>query len=104
TVTQTAGAYNSGHVATASCVTASLANGNFTPDGSTQATDYSLPTSASGAGSITPKAVTASLIGNPTKTYDGNTSAALSPANFSLSGLVGTESFTVTQTAGAYNS
>src|SRR5690606_35817076 len=53
---------------------------------------------------ITPKALTASIIGDPTKTYDGDTSATLASGNFSLSGLVDGESFTVTQTVGTYNS
>src|SRR5205807_3787886 len=53
---------------------------------------------------ITPKTVTASIVGNPTKPYDGNTSATLTSANFSLSGVMTGESFTVTQTVGTYNS
>src|SRR5205814_4733244 len=53
---------------------------------------------------VNPKSLTASIIGNPTKTYDGTTSATLAPANFSLTGLVGSDNFTVTQTAGIYNS
>ena len=54
TVTQTVGTYNSAHVASASSVTTSLSAGDFTVVGSTRASDYSLPTSASGAGQITP--------------------------------------------------
>ena len=53
---------------------------------------------------VTAAPLTASIIGDPTKTYDGTTSATLTQANFSLSGLVETESFTVTQTVGTYNS
>ena len=53
---------------------------------------------------MTAAPLTASIIGDPTKTYDGMTSATLTQANFSLSGLVGTQSFTVTQTVGTYNS
>jgi hypothetical protein len=53
---------------------------------------------------VTAVPLTASIIGDPTKTYDGTTSATLTQANFSLSGLVGTQSFTVTQTVGTYNS
>ena len=102
-VTQTAGLYNSKDV-TASTVTATLTAGNFTSLGSTVNADYTLPTTASGAGRITAKTLSASIVGTPTKTYDGNTSATLKPSNFSLSGLVGSESFTVTQTAGLYNS
>src|SRR5204863_383265 len=48
--------------------------------------------------------LTAAIIGNPTKPYNGNTNATLTSANFSLNGLVGTESFTVTQTSGSYDS
>ena len=44
------------------------------------------------------------IIGDPTKQYDGNTTATLTSANFQLSGLVGTDNFTVTQTSGTYNS
>ncbi len=71
--------------------------------GNNAAGDYTL-TGATGTVAITPQTVTASIIGNPTKTYDGTTNATLTPANFRLSGLIGTESFTVTQTAGTYNS
>ena len=53
---------------------------------------------------VTKATLTASIVNNPTKTYDGTTSATLTSSNFSLSGLVGTDSFTVTQTVGTYNS
>ena len=53
---------------------------------------------------ITPAPLTASIIGTPTKPYDSTTTATLTPANFSLTGLASGESFTVTQTAGTYNS
>ena len=43
-------------------------------------------------------------MGAPTKVYNANTNAVLGPANFSLTGFVGAESATVTQTAGVYNS
>jgi hypothetical protein len=104
TMTQTVGTYNSKDVATAATVTASLSAGNFTPGGSTDPNNYVLPTSASGPGHITALTVTASIVGNPTKPYDGNTGATLTSANFSLSGLVSGESFTVTLTVGTYNS
>ena len=53
---------------------------------------------------MTPKTLTASIIGTPTKTYDGTTTAALTSANYQLTGLVNGDSFTVTQLAGTYNS
>ena len=43
------------------------------------------------------------IIGSPTKQYNGTNAAVLTPANFSLTGLIGTDTFTVTQTAGIYN-
>jgi len=96
--------YNNKDVATASMVTASLTAGNFTPAAGVLAGNYTLPTTASGAGHITALTVTGSIIGDPTKPYDGNTNATLTAANFSLSGLIGSEAFTVTKTTGTYNS
>ena len=92
------GTYNSKDVATATTATfgglalTGTGNGDYTLTASTQ------------AATITPRTVTASIIGDPTKTYDGTTSATLSPSNFSLTGVINGESFTVTQTAGTYNS
>jgi hypothetical protein len=65
--------------------------------------DYSVTTETA-TGTITPATLTASITNDPTKSYDGTTTATLAPNNFSISGLVGGESFTVTQTAGMYNS
>jgi hypothetical protein len=104
TVTLTVGTYNSPNVATATTVTASLAATNFTPLNGTLATNYTLPTTASGAGQIIPVTLTASIVGNPTRPYNGTAAAALTSTNFSLSGLVSPDSFTVTQTVGTYNS
>ena len=92
------GTYNSKDVATATTVTfgglalTGTGNGDYTLTASTQ------------AATITPRTVTASIIGDPSKTYNGSTSATLSPSNFSLTGVISGESFTVTQTAGTYNS
>src|SRR2546427_4943865 len=55
-------------------------------------------------GTINAATLTASIIGEPTKPYNGNTIATLTSANFSISGLVGSESFTVTKNTGTYNS
>ena len=53
---------------------------------------------------VNPATLTAAIVGNPARTYDGTTDASLNSANFILSGLVGGDGFTVTQTAGTYNS
>jgi hypothetical protein len=47
--------------------------------------------------------LTASIIGDPTKVYDGNINATLTSANFSISNLVAGQSFIVTKTSGSYN-
>ena len=104
TVTQTSGTYNSKDVATAVTVMANLAAGDFTPEAGTLASNYVLPNTASGPGHITPVMLTASIVGNPTRPYNGNRTATLTSANFSLSGLIGIENFTVMQTSGTYNS
>jgi hypothetical protein len=81
-----------------------LESQNFTATGSTLTSDYTLPTTAAGAGQITPVTLTASIIGTPIKTYDGTAGATLTSSNYQLSGLIGSDNFTVGQTAGTYNS
>ena len=63
----------------------------------------SLPSVATGTASITAKALSATLTG-VSKVYDGGTAAVLNGANYQLTGLVGGESASVSQTAGLYNS
>ncbi|MFC3653093.1 YDG domain-containing protein [Dyella humi] len=70
TVTQTAGTYNSPNVANATTVTATLGGGDFTANGGTNLSNYTLPTSASGAASITP-ALLLVTANNASKTYNG---------------------------------
>jgi hypothetical protein len=53
---------------------------------------------------ITPATLTAALIGNPTKVYDGNTIATLTAANYRLTGFIGTEGASVNEDVGNYNS
>ena len=77
-VTQIAGTYNSPNVATATTVTASLSAIHFTAGPGTLASNYALPTTASGPGAISPLTVAAGIIGAPTRPYDGTASATLS--------------------------
>ena len=104
TLTKSMGTYNSSNVASANTVAATLSAGDFVPGPGTMVGNYVLPTSASGPGHITAVTLTASIIGDPTRPYNGNTNATLASANYSLMGLVSGESITVTQTAGTYNS
>jgi hypothetical protein len=52
---------------------------------------------------IDKRTLSAAIIGDPTKIYDGNTTATLTPANFSISNLVAGQTLTVTKTVGTYN-
>jgi filamentous hemagglutinin family protein len=103
TITRTTGVYDSAN-AGARTVTATFGSSDFTAGGGTLLTNYLLPTSASGAGRITQAALTAAIIGNPTKPYDGTTSATLSSGNYQLLGFVAGEGADVTETAGTYAS
>ena len=112
TVAQNMGTFNGKDVSTLSAssgarpgtsVTASLSASNFTAGSGTLASNYVLPTTASGAGTIKPTTLTASIIGDPTKAYDATTTATLTSANYSLTGLASGEGFTITQTVGSYN-
>src|SRR5439155_5320071 len=98
------GTSNSPDVIAANSVTATLASADFTPVNGAVASNYSLPGTASGAGHIAPATLTASVIGDPTKRYDGNANAILNSANYSLSGFVGSQSFTVTKASGTNDS
>jgi len=62
-------------------------------------------TTQSASGSITPKALTASLAGEVAKTYDGMTAATLTAANYAtLSGIVGSDDVTLnTVASGTYD-
>ena len=64
-------------------------------------------TTGTTSANITPKTLSAALVGSIQKTYDGNTNATLGTGNYSLTGFVTvngvTEGATVTQTAGTYN-
>ncbi|HTV52496.1 MAG TPA: YDG domain-containing protein [Steroidobacteraceae bacterium] len=108
TVTQTVGTYASPNAGPEE-VTASLAAVNYTAGSDTLLSNYVLPTQLSGAGTIQPKPlsgnnINGTIIGDPTKTYDGTTAATLTPANFQLTGWVGSDGATVTQTVGTYSS
>ncbi|MBO9711259.1 MAG: hypothetical protein J7521_23945, partial [Caulobacter sp.] len=70
-----------------------------------QGGNYFIDASITGnLGMITQATLTAAIIGNPTKTYDGDDVATLTDANYQLTGFVLSEGATVTQTAGTYDS
>jgi hypothetical protein len=107
TVGQTSGTYQSpnanGVTLVSDPVTANPV-GFYTGTGSTVLSNYALPTTLSGAGTINPKAIAASIVGDPTKVYDSTVTAALLPANYALTGFVGPDGAAVNQSVGTYNS
>jgi len=104
TVSGVTGDYASANAANGIAVNASLVPGEFTANGGTLLGNYALPTTAAGTGTITPASLTASIIGNPTKAYDGTTTAALASGNFTLSGFVAGQGATVSALTGSYAS
>ena len=102
-VGQTAGTYAAAD-AGVRLVTASLVISNFTASGATLLSNYALPTIASGIGQIDRASLGVSIVGTPTKTYNANTVAQLTEANYLLTGFFGGQGATVGQTVGSYAS
>ncbi len=102
-VTQALGVYDSADAGSRS-VTAALGTGDFSVNGGTNLSNYTLPTTASGSGAINPAALTATIAGLPTKTYDGTNAATLTSSDYSLAGFVSGQGAAITQTTGAYDS
>ncbi|NWM00820.1 hypothetical protein GY660_27020, partial [Klebsiella pneumoniae] len=72
TITRTDGTYAAANAGN-QLVTVSLAAGDFAANPGTLLSNYVLPTSASGTGQIDQRALTAAVIGTPTKTYNATT-------------------------------
>ena len=93
-VTKTSGSYDNPNAGDSKLVTVTLGNGDYAASGSTDLSNYALPTSISGnVGSISPKALVVSGSTVANKTYDGTTAASVTAGT--LSGLVGNESLTL---------
>ncbi|WP_341908041.1 autotransporter-associated beta strand repeat-containing protein, partial [Sandarakinorhabdus limnophila] len=98
-VTQTQGQFASPNAGSGLTVLAAFGNNDFAAGTGTLLSNYSLPTSASGAiGIITPRALSLTISGELSKVYDGLASITLSPAGISLTGLISNETITVTKT------
>jgi hypothetical protein len=105
-VTQNTGTYNDKNVANANTVTATLQASHFT-SGTADVSNYNLPTTVSNTASSITKANLAVTLANQTKVYDGTNQASLAAGAITATGVtVGgvTETATVTQTVGSYNS
>jgi hypothetical protein len=98
------GIYSSANAGAETVTVSGLTSAAYAAAPGTQLSNYVLPTQVSVAGQINPALLTASIVGTPTKGYDGTTAASLTPANFSLTGFVSGEGATVNQTVGTYAS
>lgn len=105
--TPTSGTFDTKDVGTAKDVSASSIAIASTTNGAAAVYGYQLASSnATGAiGEITPRTVTAALVGSTTKVYDGNDAATLASANYTLSGVLGGETVLLNDpTSGLYGS
>ena len=105
TVTQSSGVYATANAGTGIGVTATLAAGNFTANGGTLLSNYTLPVLAAGTGTITPATLVVTLTGAVGRVYDGTTTATLTAGNYLLSGVIGSDSVALNNpTSGNYAS
>ena len=104
TVDETAGTYASANASTSDAVSSVLGAADFIATGTTRLGNYVLPVSATGNGVIDRAVVTASIVNDPTKAFDGTTTAFLTSGNYALNGFVAGQGAQVTQTVGAYDS
>lgn len=98
TVTQTQGTFNDRNVLLANSVTATLSNSHFTPNSGTSLSNYSLPTSATGAGSINPSPLTVVYTG-VNRDYDGSTTATVTTSLTAPNGFVPGDDVSVVRSA-----
>ncbi len=94
-VTKTSGTYPSKNVGSNILVSTTLTSGDFSPLGSTNLSNYTLPTSASGnIGVITPASLTVSGVTAQNKVYDATTAATIT-GTAAISGIFGSDVVTV---------
>ncbi|AIF46698.1 hypothetical protein HY57_05185 [Dyella japonica A8] len=84
-------------------VTTTLSPSNFAAGPNTLLSDYVLPTTANGMGTIYKRQIgpgyfTVNITGNPSKVYDGTTTAIIAASDFTLSGFAPGQGATVNQT------
>jgi filamentous hemagglutinin family protein len=103
-VSQSPAVYASPNAGSNIGLTATLQPSDFTVSGNTKLSNYSFNSTVTGTGTIDPSQLVVSIVNNPTKVYDGTTSAVLDSGNFVLSGLIGGDSISLvnTPTSGLY--
>jgi filamentous hemagglutinin family protein len=101
TITKTLGSYASPNTGTSTVTVVGLSFSDYFAVGSTDLSNYVLPTSVSGTGTITAKPLTLAATAN-NKPYDGNLVATVT--GYGLSGMVGLETLTINSAAANFNS
>jgi filamentous hemagglutinin family protein len=102
-VSKTAGTFDNANAGSNKTVTVTLSSSDIAANSGTLLSNYTLPTSASGAiGTISKAPLSAALTGNSTKVYDGNSTATLSASNYVISGFANAEGASVSQTNGSF--
>jgi filamentous hemagglutinin family protein len=95
------GTFGQKNVGTNLALSAELSTADLTPSGTTNLANYAINSPVLGLGNITPAQLTVTVVGNPTKTYNGSTDAALSSTNFLVNGWVTNEGGTINPSATA---
>ncbi|WP_181969921.1 YDG domain-containing protein [Paraburkholderia sp. DHOC27] len=80
-------------------VSASLTQPDLTPGPGTNLNNYSFPISAYGTGTILPAQLIVTIIGNPSKVYNGDSVARVTSGNLQINGFVSGEGATITPSA-----
>ena len=65
--------------------------------------NYEITYVSQNVGEITARELQVVVVNNPTKVYDGNTTATLTASNYEITNLVSPETITITQTTGLYD-
>jgi filamentous hemagglutinin family protein len=95
------GTFGQTNVGTNLALSALLSTSDLTPSGGTNLQNYAINSPVLGIGNITPAQLTVTVVGTPTKTYNGSVDAALASGNFSISGWVHGESGSINPSATA---
>lgn len=103
TVKQASSASYDSANAGARTVSAWLEASDFTLGNGASLSNYTFDSNVVGAGSIAQAPLTWTIVGNPSKVYDGTTAATLNTSNYQVYGFITGEGATVTQTSGTYS-
>ena len=95
------GTFGQKNVGTDLPLSATMSTSDLTAASGTNLSNYAINSPVIGIGNITPAQLTVSIIGNPTKTYNGSTDVALGTGNFSVTGWVNGENGTINPSASA---